>query len=295
MGSRGEKIRNAEFGMRNEQLRNVILLIAIVFVLASPAAAQLSDPLTVWGYAKNDTGAAAGGLNVTLALANASTPCVLTNQLTASDGSYSYDLSSCAGGYWRNDTVELNVTNAAEGSFGYARVMIPPNGSLVQAPNMTLRKEPQWKNAGQNRTFMSQSDAILLFAQGVDGGNLTSATLATNETGTWQNWSGKYGSPINFAPPNNSRWLWSNFTWQNASVSGSVGWRIYYQDNEGRTNNTSVRNFTVSAGGPVIRVVNQSSPPVPPASPTTPPSSPRSTPPRTAMKLSCAPVFTPKA
>jgi parallel beta-helix repeat protein len=239
----------------------LLLLIGLI-VLALPAAAQLSDPFTVWGYVKNETGGnASAGLSVTLSLTNVSTPCLLNNQTTASGGSYSYDLSWCGSGYYRNDAVELNITNATQGSFGYTWVMIPPSGPNVQAPNMTLKREPQWRDLGQNKTSVPQGDSILLYARGVDGGNLTNAWLATNETGVWQNWSmGKYGSPINFSAPNNSRWLWSNFSWQNGSITPgtNVGWRIYYQDNEGRTNNTGVMVFNVTAGGPVTRVVNQS-------------------------------------
>jgi len=250
-------------GKRNWKMGRIGLLLLIgLIVLALPAAAQLSDPFTVWGYVKNETGGnASAGLSVTLSLTNVSTPCLLNNQTTASGGSYSYDLSWCGSGYYRNDAVELNITNATQGSFGYTWVMIPPSGPNVQAPNMTLKREPQWRDLGQNKTSVPQGDSILLYARGVDGGNLTNAWLATNETGVWQNWSmGKYGSPINFSAPNNSRWLWSNFSWQNGSITPgtNVGWRIYYQDNEGRTNNTGVMVFNVTAGGPVTRVVNQS-------------------------------------
>jgi hypothetical protein len=45
----------------------------------------------------------------------------------------------------------------------------------------------------------------------------------------------------------NSNWQWSNFTWQNSSVSNKViGWKIYYNDTSRNTNGTDISTFTVS-------------------------------------------------
>jgi len=43
-------------------------------------------------------------------------------------------------------------------------------------------------------------------------------------------------------------WVWSNFTWQNASVtSGVVSWKIFYEDGSGNVNGTGIQSFTVVA------------------------------------------------
>jgi len=45
-------------------------------------------------------------------------------------------------------------------------------------------------------------------------------------------------------------WLWSNFTWHNASViNKTVHWKIYYEDMLGQTNCTAVKTFEVGEGG----------------------------------------------
>ena len=51
--------------------------------------------------------------------------------------------------------------------------------------------------------------------------------------------------------PVEGTWLWSNFTWHNASVTDTtVGWKIYYNDSLGVTNCTAVNAFSVSGSGP---------------------------------------------
>jgi len=48
--------------------------------------------------------------------------------------------------------------------------------------------------------------------------------------------------------PVEGTWLWSNFTWQNASITGkTVGWKICYADTLGKTNCTDVMTFYVGA------------------------------------------------
>jgi hypothetical protein len=46
--------------------------------------------------------------------------------------------------------------------------------------------------------------------------------------------------------PLEGEWLWSNFTWHNASVTDTtVGWKIYYEDMLGQTNCTAEETFKV--------------------------------------------------
>lgn len=69
---------------------------------------------------------------------------------------------------------------------------------------------PLWRNLNQNKTSVTSSEPLKLSAQGKDRLNLTNATLATNETGSWQNITGKYGSPLQIGQRN--EWVWTNFT-----------------------------------------------------------------------------------
>ncbi|MFH1100405.1 MAG: DUF2341 domain-containing protein, partial [Methanobacteriota archaeon] len=105
---------------------------------------------------------------------------------------------------------------------------------------------PTWQNQGQNRTTIQRGEPITLYAQGKDNRALNYAKLATNETGTWQNYTGVYGSPI-YLGGIGDQWIWSNFSWQNWAVPQGrrVGWRIYYNDTTGNWNKTNIMSFTV--------------------------------------------------
>jgi hypothetical protein len=47
-------------------------------------------------------------------------------------------------------------------------------------------------------------------------------------------------------------WVWTNFTWQNASIPEGtvVGWRICYRDSSGNVNSTDVVSFTIKSNEP---------------------------------------------
>ncbi len=111
---------------------------------------------------------------------------------------------------------------------------------------------PEWQNQGQSKTAILRGENIGLYAQGKDNLALNSAVLATNETGTWQNITGSYGSPMNMGGIAN-QWAWSNFTWQNPAIpqERTIGWRIYYIDSIGNINATDIMSFTILSN-PVI-------------------------------------------
>jgi len=57
--------------------------------------------------------------------------------------------------------------------------------------------------------------------------------------------------------PVEGEWLWSNFTWHNASViNKTVQWKIYYEDMLGQTNCTEVKTFDVGTAGVANVVVD---------------------------------------
>jgi hypothetical protein len=57
--------------------------------------------------------------------------------------------------------------------------------------------------------------------------------------------------------PVESEWLWSNFTWHNASIPNgtTVAWKIYYEDMLGQTNCTAEETFYVGEAGDAPNVV----------------------------------------
>jgi hypothetical protein len=106
---------------------------------------------------------------------------------------------------------------------------------------------PLWSNQMTNDTdnIILSNGTIKLSAQGYDDVALDFAILSTNESGSWVNYTdGTYGSPINMNDASET-WVWSNFTWRNNSISGVVGWKIYYNDTYGKENVTNISTFFV--------------------------------------------------
>jgi len=80
-----------------------------------------------------------------------------------------------------------------------------------------------------------------------------------NQTSPYQNWIGyasenytpsHHNSPLDLNDTVNT-WTWSNFTWNNSSVTAgtTIAWRIYYNDTSGTENMTDPMTFTVKATG----------------------------------------------
>jgi hypothetical protein len=128
----------------------------------------------------------------------------------------------------------FNQTNTHVGECGYYNYQLCCKREDVS---------PAYLNVGQNSTFIFPGKPIKLFAEWKDNGNVSYAILSTNETGYWENKT-SYGSPLNV----NHFWSWSNFTWQNSSISSGnvIAWRIYANDTAGNWNVTEVNTFTVS-------------------------------------------------
>jgi len=77
------------------------------------------------------------------------------------------------------------------------------------------------------------------------------AWLSTNETGSWQNKTGVYNSPITFGGGS-----WSNFTWNNSSMTSSiVGWKVYANNSDGKEGVTNVMTFIIGFNKPVVNTI----------------------------------------
>ncbi|MEM5801141.1 MAG: NosD domain-containing protein [Candidatus Aenigmatarchaeota archaeon] len=102
---------------------------------------------------------------------------------------------------------------------------------------------PTASNIGQNSSSIQPGQAVKIYVFWQDNGNLSHAILETNETGIWQNKS-IYGSPLTIKANSG----WSNFTWQNSSISNRVvGWRVYANDTCGNWHATDINSFNVQA------------------------------------------------
>ncbi|MBU5688612.1 MAG: right-handed parallel beta-helix repeat-containing protein, partial [Candidatus Aenigmarchaeota archaeon] len=102
---------------------------------------------------------------------------------------------------------------------------------------------PTASNIGQNSSSIQPGQAVKIYVFWQDNGNLSHTILETNETGSWQNKS-IYGSPLTIKANSG----WSNFTWQNSSISNRVvSWRVYANDTCGNWHATGINSFNVQA------------------------------------------------
>ncbi len=122
------------------------------------------------------------------------------------------------------------------------------NSNVSETRSLTVDYTPPgWSKQNQtiNGNYVDiyhRGDLIKLAAYWTDNLGLSTARLATNETGSWENKT-SYGSPLSISGTGN----WSNFTWTNSSITlGTfVGWRIHASDSTGNWNKTEVMDFTV--------------------------------------------------
>ncbi len=104
---------------------------------------------------------------------------------------------------------------------------------------------PLWRDIGQNNSTPAVGEPVLLYAMSGDTIRSDYALLETNETGSFENKTQNYSSPLLMNVSN--QWKWSNFTWDNDSIGGgtTISWRIYYNDTSGNEILTNTKNFTV--------------------------------------------------
>ena len=104
---------------------------------------------------------------------------------------------------------------------------------------------PTWRGQGQSNATPAPGRVVQLYAQGMDEIALRSATLETDETGTWGP-RATYGSPMDLGDVYNT-WVTSSFTWNNPAVPGNstVHWRIVYADATGNVTTTPEMAFTI--------------------------------------------------
>jgi len=207
-------------------------------------------PFMIYGWVNYSNGTACNGPTVNITNTNAS----ITWQ-AETNASYNYfqlilDTTNISTG----NVLSFNATDGSQYSVTNHTVTQSDinNGGLFNF-NLTLpaadTTPPEWRSQGQNVSQIPVGGSILLYAQGKDTVALDYAVLATNETGTWHNWTNKYGSPMDMQDATDT-WKWSNFTWQNSSISAgtTVGWRIWYNDTANNWNKTDIMCFEVIAG-----------------------------------------------
>ncbi|MBI2040527.1 MAG: VCBS repeat-containing protein, partial [DPANN group archaeon] len=141
--------------------------------------------------------------------------------------------------YWSVQTIDTGFARSAWST----EQTYNPTG---QGPGPgTDTTPPTWDTQAQSANSLSQFGELYLSAQAQDETNLTWAYLVTNETGTWINWTGKYGSPQQLGGNTTKQLV--NFTWTNFSLEGgqNIGWYIMLNDSSNNTNVTFIQNFSL--------------------------------------------------
>lgn len=168
-----------------------------------------------------------------------------------------------AGGGNTSCTVSFNMTNQ---SYAYAKlnasapeirnfinntlsdgiyamsVFCDPYNNIAQSDTVLFIKDtkaPGWSflSGGQGRCA-----EVNLSVRWQDATtNVSWVWLSTNETGSFLNYSGTYGSPKYL----NNQSGWTNFTWWNENLRGKVvAWQVWGNDSAGNENATPISNFT---------------------------------------------------
>jgi hypothetical protein len=154
-------------------------------------------------------------------------------------GSYENSaLNSFNEGY-SNETVA--VTDADyEGRSVYYRFIgfdLAGNANSTEYKSFSiLSQNPQFSNVSQSADEITQGSNITLSAYWTDNFNAKNATLQINN-GSWED---KETLALN------SQSSWSNFTFNTAGLSGSIGWKIKSYDNIGNFNLTTAMSFIAS-------------------------------------------------
>ena len=98
---------------------------------------------------------------------------------------------------------------------------------------------PKWGSSTSTQGQCAQVNLSVLWQDSTT--NVSWVWLSTNETGSFRNYSGTYGSPMYLG----NQTGWTNFTWWNESKRGQqVYWRAWANDSLGNTNGTQIANFT---------------------------------------------------
>ena len=110
--------------------------------------------------------------------------------------------------------------------------------------NVSDDTAPQYTQYAQNTSTLIIGNTVNITAYWQDG-SLGYAILATNESGSWQNKTMNYSSPLALTGTG----MLASFTWNNTSIAagGSVSWRMYANDSYGKENMTGSLTFAVKA------------------------------------------------
>ncbi|MFB6208153.1 MAG: S8 family serine peptidase [Candidatus Nanohaloarchaea archaeon] len=137
-----------------------------------------------------------------------------------------------------NSGVEGNLTITATDELG-------DRASIERSFRVKEYVKPGLNVSSTRWAELLNGEKLVLNVTAEDDYNLSSLTLATNETGNWENKTA-YGSPVQESGLNAS----TSFTWDNASSPQDVYWRVWTEDFFGNHNVSRTERFEVVAFNP---------------------------------------------
>jgi DNA-dependent RNA polymerase auxiliary subunit epsilon len=137
--------------------------------------------------------------------------------------------------------------------------------TTIETSNPVVAVTPEWNATEPSGTSLSVSVSVdngVTWKSAVKGGELTWDYNVYNtslkykvlfETTDGNETPDLHDITLNHKTrdPVESEWLWSKFTWHNDSITDqTVGWKIYYEDMQGKTNCTDIMSFDVGTPAP---------------------------------------------
>ena len=173
-------------------------------------------------------------------------------ELTASDNIQTSNISyRVNGGSWttvQSTSTTVTVSSDGNNTLEYNATDSVGNVEPVQTTYVSLDTvSPVSQNLQDNTSGNTQAGNpvnISIEAQDTYSG-IFKARLATNETGTFQNYTTQYGSPVVFSNETNT-YKTTAFTWDNNSFDGNLGYKMYVKDAVDNWHETSTGSVYVN-------------------------------------------------
>jgi len=143
-------------------------------------------------------------------------------------------------GPWLVGTV-VPITLAGNNSFDYNSTDDAGNQEAVKRGYAVLLDSPQFFSSGH--AFVSDAVENLSVVVNASLMNVSHVVLATNESGSWQNYSGEYGSPFLVNASSGTAW----FPWGNATYARQdLFYQVCANTTDGGWNCSSEQHFNIT-------------------------------------------------
>lgn len=121
----------------------------------------------------------------------------------------------------------------------------------VYTYQFTENASPIYRNLQDTSTNggIEENEDITISAEWKDqDSGLTNITLATNTSGSFQNVTGEFGSPVTFDPAKPNEYVDTTFNWEYNSLTAgqTLGYKIYAEDSDGNQNVTETGSVYIN-------------------------------------------------